>query len=405
MRITRIIAVTLGLGGSFGAPVTAQTLRDAGPPAEFPPASYTGKQYVDSKGCVYIRAGIDGSVTWVPRVTRQRKLLCGQTPSLSPDQIARAGSAPARPAPPEAVEITLAPTQASPQAPAQAAPRQAPAPAPTVIARPQPAPQAAPTRQQPATRRPSPAPAATVFSGPAKPAPVPAAPVRTATATTLAPGTRIVPRHIYENRQNTQGGTVPPGYRKTWDDDRLNPNRGERTAAPSGTLPVPRVPKGYRPAWDDDRLNPNRGPRTAQGEAATDAIWTRTVPRTLIQEPTRGHVPRVPNNARNGNSPYWKPPARAAVTQPRLSTRSVPAQAAGQAFVRVAVYRAEAQARTAAQSLVKTGMTLRLGTLRHKGETLQVVVAGPFPSQAVASAAVGQLRAAGFGNAQLRRTP
>ncbi|MEC7258947.1 MAG: SPOR domain-containing protein, partial [Pseudomonadota bacterium] len=191
---------------------------------------------------------------------------------------------------------------------------------------------------------------------------------------------------------------------KTWDDDRLNPYRGERTAAPSGTGPVPRVPKGYRAAWNDDRLNPHRGPRSAQGEAATDAIWTRTTPRELIQEPTRGHVRRLPNNARNGNSPYWEPPARATVAQPRLSTRSEPV-AGGQAFIRVAVYRAEAQARDAAQSLVGTGMTLRLATLRHKGETLQVVVAGPFPSQAVARTAVGQLQAAGFRNAQLRRTP
>ncbi|TMV12886.1 SPOR domain-containing protein [Arenibacterium halophilum] len=397
MRVTRIIAIILGLGWAFGAPVTAQTLRDAGPPAEFPPASYTGKQYVDSKGCVYIRAGIDGSVTWVPRVTRQRKLLCGQVPSLSPDQLARAGSAPARPAPPDAVEITLTPGQATatPARPA-ATPAPAPrtpsaAPEPTVIARP------APVRTAP---RAQPAQPTTVRVQPVAPAPRQAQ-----AATALAPSTRIVPRHIYENRQNTRGGTVPKGYRKSWDDDRLNPYRGERTAAPSGTLPVPRVPKGYRPAWDDDRLNPNRGPRTAQGEAATDAIWTRTVPRELIQEPTRGHVRRIPNNARNGNSPFWEPPARATVAQPRVSTRSEPVASTGQAFVRVAVYRAEAQARTAAQSLVKTGMTLRLGTLRHKGETLQVVVAGPFPSQATASAAVGQLRAAGFSNAQLRRTP
>lgn len=40
----------------------------------------------------------------------------------------------------------------------------------------------------------------------------------------------------------------------------------------SATAPVPAaaevvIPSGYRSAWDDDRLNPLRGPRTAQGDA------------------------------------------------------------------------------------------------------------------------------------------
>ena len=45
-------------------------------PAEFPPVEFVGNQFVDSKGCAFIRAGVVGLVTWVPRVDRRRNQLC-----------------------------------------------------------------------------------------------------------------------------------------------------------------------------------------------------------------------------------------------------------------------------------------------------------------------------------------
>ncbi|WP_206198098.1 SPOR domain-containing protein [Shimia sediminis] len=82
MKLTRVIAISV-IAASLGlaANVRAQSLKNVETPNEFPPASYKGKQYVDSKGCVYIRAGVDGNITWVPRMTRDRKVVCGYKPT------------------------------------------------------------------------------------------------------------------------------------------------------------------------------------------------------------------------------------------------------------------------------------------------------------------------------------
>jgi cell division septation protein DedD len=50
-------------------------------PAELPPADYAGQQYVDSKGCMFVRAGTEGKVLWVPRVSREGVPVCGNPPS------------------------------------------------------------------------------------------------------------------------------------------------------------------------------------------------------------------------------------------------------------------------------------------------------------------------------------
>lgn len=217
MRITRIIAVA-ALWSMSGVAALAQG------PAELPPSSFTGSQYVDSRGCVFNRADINGSVTWVPRVTRDRQLVCGFQPTLA----AQASAAPS--------------------------PRQQAAPATGA------APRAAAPRQQSAAR------------------PAPAQP-------------RVVPRHVYENRQNAQTAVVPSGYRSVWEDDRLNPRRAERGAAPAVVRP-PELPPGFRVAWDDDRLNRNRGGGQA-GDAQTARIWTEDLPRRLISVPYTGEILRL----------------------------------------------------------------------------------------------------------------
>lgn len=61
-------------------------------PAEQPAASYEGQSYVDSNGCIFLKAGYGGDATWVPRVGQDRKPICGQIPT---NGVASATKAPA----------------------------------------------------------------------------------------------------------------------------------------------------------------------------------------------------------------------------------------------------------------------------------------------------------------------
>ncbi|WP_281983461.1 SPOR domain-containing protein [Thalassorhabdomicrobium marinisediminis] len=136
------MALTVGLlatGAATG--VAAQSLRGAGGPAEVPPSSYTANQYIDSQGCVFVRAGIGGQTNWVPRVTRERRQLCGFQPTRIAGAAAPAPRAPVDPAPRPAPEPAQQPAPTPSPAPVIAAnPTPTPAPAPATVRQPEPAP-------------------------------------------------------------------------------------------------------------------------------------------------------------------------------------------------------------------------------------------------------------------------
>ncbi|MDS9467430.1 SPOR domain-containing protein [Paracoccus sp. MBLB3053] len=49
-------------------------------PAEMPPADFSMRQYIDSKGCVFLR---DPGGRWLPRIAPDGGVICGYPPSLS----------------------------------------------------------------------------------------------------------------------------------------------------------------------------------------------------------------------------------------------------------------------------------------------------------------------------------
>lgn len=85
----------LGFVGAVALAITTGSIasaQSAGIPAEFPPSSFDGNQFVDSAGCAFIRAGNGGVTNWVPRVDRRRNQLCNFQPTF-------AAGTPAGPAP------------------------------------------------------------------------------------------------------------------------------------------------------------------------------------------------------------------------------------------------------------------------------------------------------------------
>ncbi|MEM6372800.1 MAG: SPOR domain-containing protein [Pseudomonadota bacterium] len=374
MRFTTLVAVVVVLGGLGTGSVMAQSLSAVQTPAELPPASYRGAQYVDSQGCVFIRAGIDGRVTWVPRVNRQRQPICGQTPTLSGQQrtIARDPTPPAQVATPAPVRTT--PT-------AQPTPRPAPQQVTTATRR-TPQPQAAPVRT---TRPVSPAARAT---------PVRREPAKQAVTTTVSPATRVVPKHVHDAGDARQ------------------------------SFPVP---KGYRPVWDDDRLNTRRAEQSLRGIARTRLIWTQTVPRRLVDTATGADMTskvalvypytdtatqsrelgtvtlvhrngqlqkRIVRNKAKTAKPAT-PAAKPVATKPTRSTTS--------RYVQVGTFGVAANAQAAAQRIQRAGLPASIGRVSRGGKSYQVVLAGPFANGEPLSRGLRTSRAAGFRDAFIRR--
>lgn len=161
----------------LAAPTDAAVPGDG--PAELPPPDFAGRQYVDSEGCVFTRAKVDGVVTWIARLTPDREPLCGFAPTFASGPSTASGSLPSvsLDSPPAAIATAPAVAEAN----------------------------ASKSRPEPAS----------VKAGPvSRPR---------ATASTRKPSAAA-------STATTVGRTRPPrGYRPVWDDDRLNPNRGPRT--------------------------------------------------------------------------------------------------------------------------------------------------------------------------------
>ncbi len=356
MPVSKVLSSAVLAFVLSGSGLLAQGAGGTPMPAEFPPASYKGKQYVDSLGCVYIRAGVDGNVTWVPRVTRARQPICGAQPTF----------AAAKPAPSEPAKVAATPQPAPAPKPAQPAKATAPAPKPVkvvsvpvqpkkaAVTQPVMAKQPAPAMRKAAIQQHAPVRAGNcsphmtgngLRCGPQNEYPVtygygngPVQPGTVVKPGSVPPGTRVAPKHVYHQQKNATAGVS--------------------------------VPKGYRPVWTDDRLNPKRAHQTFEGKAAMDQVWTQTVPRRLIDM-----------------APVAKAPQPKAVSG---------------RYVQVGMFGVPSNAQRTSSRLQQAGYPVRMANAAKGGRSYQIVLAGPFGSSQKLAAALNAVRNAGFRDAFIR---
>lgn len=287
MRTRAVVAGgLLALAGVWAISAVGQAMISG--PAETPPLSYQGREYIDSAGCMFIRAGVDGNVVWVPRVDSNRELVCGFQPTFTSAQLAAANTGSTMmPSVGDAGAIAISDTNYG---------------GPTVVndifvpgggttSMP-----AAGTTTAMATGGarvvndifvPSGSAAAVTYvsegstytSGGGSSSPAPA-----------SSGSGVV-NDIYVGG-STGGGDIymggTSGGGSVVGDIYVGGSTGVSYAGGSTlSIGIPNqhaAPAGYRPAWTDGRLNPQRGPRSSMGDSSMYAVWTDDTPMQLASD-------------------------------------------------------------------------------------------------------------------------
>ncbi|SFP76273.1 SPOR domain-containing protein [Tranquillimonas alkanivorans] len=414
-RKTLALAAFVAAFAQLG-PVQAQPAGPLDAPLEAPPAGFEGRQFVDSRGCVFVRATINDEVSWVPRLTAERELLCGFDPTRRDEDDA----APVLAETPEDAE----------QAEEGDAPDVAGTPAEDVEA---PVLAETPEDVERADREDAPAVADGGESGDA--------PVLAETPRDLEPADAAEEAPARADANEDEAGEEAPALADS-DEDREAPVMAEEATPEAPVAGTPAMPAAPEPEAlpRTAAVDEEAGSKGAAGLPAADPAprarrrvppapqlaWTATTPRLLIDRRTGRDV----SGAYDLIYPYTDPARQArdlsAGTHVAVRTRSgqrlivrrdrlgernglmvlldpPPAPAAQAAtFVQVGTFAVTANAERLALRLRKAGMPVRLRAVRDGGRGYQEVLAGPLTSGEQVRDVLRRVREAGFADAFVR---
>lgn len=377
---TAAVIVAVSAAASF-----AQSGRS---PAEMPPASYSGSQYVDSNGCVFIRAGFNGSTTWVPRYGDDRRPMCGFAPSNASGAAVTAQAPAAAPAP-----VTV--QAAAPVATAPVATASVAVPIRRTRVRDRvysmPPERIVPTARQVATARPR------VVTGAQPRYAAPAPMIHRAQAGALDQ------RWSFHNRTGPSPCTNYSAHSQLY-------------AVPSPAMPDLPVRCGPQAEHPADALR-SQSPNGGRWEP-WDGVNPSPAPNNNVYQLPPTYAPRWPEPYLRGAGyqPRQVAPAAAAPrahvstmgtrpTEPRAVARATAAASGrmsnGQ-YIQVGTYGQASNVRNAVSRLQSQGMPVATGRVTSSGRQLQVVLAGPFNSRAELNSALNAARAMGYSDAFVR---
>lgn len=364
-------------------PISAQSVRALGGPAEMPPATFQGQQYVDSRGCVFMRAGVGGKTTWVARIGQDRRPIC--------DAVSMA-EAKARLDAPQLASQTQSQIVMLPE------PKAAGKPMATVASKMQ-------AKRQIGLQAPVVVPGLNTTAASSLALPF------TATVPSVSRNLRCPAKApVLARMAMRSGGTVlvctrgdgtatgwvsagyPAGVGGTLlnaQGDQVAANRQQNRSIAGANVQtvIAGVPilapqteqRQYVAAWKDDRLNPLRGQGTAQGWAMQAQVWTQKAPARLV----------VTTAAKNADA------------EPRLSQSTMSGDQASR-YVQVGTFGNANNVANVVGALAAMGLPVAKSRMTKSGRELVIVLAGPFGSSQAAQSALGMARQAGFGDAFIR---